>query len=159
MKGYTAKVPFREEYPDTFALHCSDGRFTDAVHALVTGQGHVTYDTMAMPGGAALLDMSSASIVEVEATRGGTTFLLVAHKIKHAYLIGHTGCGFYKKRYAGQSHERILDRQLRDLKAAAGWMQRSHPLVQIHAYLANPEKTHVVFTPVDITDASLAYVG
>lgn len=156
MKKHHAKVPFTEAHPDTLALHCSDGRFTHAVDSLVTSLGHPTYDIMAMPGGAALLDISSASMIEVEATRAGTSFLIQGHKIKNAFLLAHAGCGFYRRRYAGLTIEKIAERQTRDIKAAAAWLGKTHPGVKLYAFLAFPDKAkgHVEFSPIDISDVS-----
>jgi len=151
MKAYKADVTFRQEYPDTIALHCSDGRFTGAVHALLSAHKHSYYDIMALPGGPALLDMSTASIIEAEATRGGTSFLVQGHHIEHAFLIAHENCGFYKKRYAGQPADRIRERQVRDLRMAHAWFGKVHPTVDVALFMASPnvEQGSVVFSPVE----------
>ena len=149
------KVGFREDHPDTLALHCSDGRFTKAVHALLTNE-HPRYDIMAMPGGPALLSQSGGSLVEVEATRGGASFLIRGHKIQHVFLIAHAGCGFYKRKYPGQSPSWVQERQVQDLQVASAWIRRTHPTVAFYLYMAKPtiETGMVDFQAVPLPDFS-----
>ncbi len=154
--SHVVKAPFDEKHPDTIALHCSDGRYTNAIHSLIKSYDRSRYDVMSLPGGAALLDMSSATMIEVEAARAATTFLIQGHKSANAFLVAHAGCGFYRRRYAGQTIERIKERQVRDLQAASGWLMRVHPKVNVYAFMAHPdvEGGRVVFDPVDISDVS-----
>jgi hypothetical protein len=127
---------FVSAHPVALTLHCSDGRFTEAVERLMRQEGFARYDTVAMPGGPALLDMTGANILEAEATRAGVTFLVRGHGIRHAVLVAHVGCGFYRKRLAGQPPELILQRQVHDLQVAAAWFRRVHPGVDVRAFLA-----------------------
>ena len=147
---------FRQKHPDTIVLMCSDGRYTRAVHALLREHDRQNYDTTARPGGPALLDMSSATIVEVESARTEVSFLIAGHGIQQAILIAHDACGFYARRYAGQSADRIRARQSRDVVAAAAWLGRLHPQVMVHGYMATPDikSCTVSFTPIDLSEAS-----
>ncbi len=149
-------VGFKEAYADTMVLHCSDGRFTNAVQGLLTANGCPNYDIMALAGGPALLDMTNASMVEVEAMRGSTSFLVKGHGIKKVYLVAHEGCGFYKRRYGGQSNAWLRDRQVRDLQVAAAWFKKTHPKVEALLYMAIPSTTGgtVQFFPVEPGDLS-----
>ena len=134
---------FVAEYPTALTFHCSDGRFTEAVEWLMRRERVQRYDIVAMPGGPALLDMAGATILEAEASRAGVTFLIQGHSIQQAFLIAHAGCGFYKKRLAGRSPEKVLERQVLDLQVAAAWMRRAHPTVQAHAFMAWIESEEV----------------
>jgi hypothetical protein len=143
---------FRAEHAETITLHCSDGRYTRAVALLLKELGLPRYDTMSLPGGPALLDMWSATMVEVDVFRASTSFLVKGHNTQNAVLIAHEGCGFYSKRYAGQSKERIQARQKKDLRSAGAWLQRAHPKLKVQLFLAQPmaEDGKVFFTPVKL---------
>jgi hypothetical protein len=149
---------FVDEHPKALTFHCSDGRFTEAVERLMRREGFARYDIVAMPGGPALLDMAGATILEAEATRGGVSMLIQGHGIKHAFLIAHVGCGFYKKRLAGQPPDKIVERQVRDLQVAAAWVRRVHPTVQVHAFMATIQpvtaaaKAHLKFTRMELDE-------
>jgi hypothetical protein len=127
---------FQQGYSTAITLHCSDGRFTRAIEALLKSEQVERYDIVAMPGGPALLDMAGATILEAEATRAGLSFLIQSHAIQDAFLIAHAGCGFYKKRLAGQAPDKIYDRQVKDLQAAAAWIRRVFPRVNVRAFMA-----------------------
>lgn len=148
------KYAFNEDHPDTIVLMCSDGRFTRIVWELLNSLKQGRYDTVSMPGGPALLDMSSGNLIEVEASRAGTSFLIKGHNIKYAHLIAHRNCGFYAHRYAGQTPERIEDRQIRDLKAAAAWLKKAHNGLEVCAWMVFPDPEKSEFLSIDLSKAS-----
>ncbi len=133
------KVNYSKDHPDVLAVYCSDGRFTEAVHQLMLSHEISRYDTVNLPGSAALLDSSSSTLVEVEATRKAVSFLVHGHHTREAFLIAHTACGFYNARFAGQSVETITARQLKDLQIAGIWLKKVHPSVNVHLLLADPD--------------------
>ena len=134
-----------KEHPDTLAIYCSDGRFTDAVEELVRSLGHPRLDVLCMPGGPALLDLGSASFSALEAMRTGASFLIRGHGTKHVVLVAHTGCGYYKERYRFETPEEIIAKQKDALKTAASWLTGQHPDVSVHAYFAKPHGAKVAF--------------
>ena len=72
----------------------------------------------------------------MDAIRQGTSFLITGHKIKHAVLIAHQSCGYYKARLPYDSEESMLRRQLGDLRSADRWLRNDHPGVMVSKYYA-----------------------
>ncbi len=143
------KATFDKKHPDTLAIYCSDGRFTDAVEELVHSKGHPRLDVLCLPGGPALLDLGSASFSALEAMRTSASFLIRGHEIKNVALIAHEGCGYYKERYRFESPEEIVRQQKEDLKIAAQWLAGSHPDLAITLYFAKPIGNNVTFQEVE----------
>ena len=137
-----------KEHPDTLAVYCSDGRFTDAVEELVRSLGHPRLDVLCLPGGPALLDLGSAGFSALETMRTGATFLIRGHGTKHVVLVAHQGCGYYRERYRFETPDEIVHKQKDDLKLAASWITGQHAVVSIHAYFAKPQGGKVAFDPV-----------
>jgi hypothetical protein len=161
MKSFIADVKYQDKHPNTITLHCSDGRFATAINALLNAYDHSYYDIMTLPGGAALLDMSNASMIEVEASRGATSFLINGHSIEHAFLVAHEGCGFYKKKYPGQSAEFIQNRQVRDLQMGAIWIAKMFPKLNINMFMAAPNVNsgQVFFSLIEPGNAQMAHMS
>ena len=59
-------TPYEPRHPKALAVYCSDGRFTQAVEELCHHLGHERLDTLTMPGGPALLNPWTASILEAD---------------------------------------------------------------------------------------------
>ncbi len=137
--------PFDATHPDALALYCSDGRFTDAVEALLRKLGYPRLDTLTIPGGPALLEMLSSDSASLIALRKSLSFLVVAHHIKHVVLIAHEGCGYYKSRFSYESKDAIEKRQLKDLSSAEGWLQKHHPTAEVAKYYARVHAARVSF--------------
>src|SRR4051812_27814890 len=106
------KTPFDAKHPDALAMYCSDGRFTEAIEELLHGLGHARLDTLTIPGGPALLDLTSSNLGAVDVMREAATFLIRGHQIKRVVLLGHDGCGYYKARFPYESPESMKRRQL-----------------------------------------------
>ncbi len=149
--AFTAKTSYDAKHPEALAMYCSDGRFTDAIEELLHSLGHPRLDTLTMPGGAALLDLGSASFSALEAARSSASFLIRAHAIKRVVLVAHEGCGYYRDRHRFETPEQILKQQQDDLRSAAQWLSGNHPDLSIALYLAHPEKTKVRFRTVALT--------
>lgn len=145
----TSRTPYEPSHPDALAVYCSDGRFTNAVAELLKTLGYDRLDTMTIPGGPALLDTGTASLMDVDVLRRGARLLIVAHEIKHVTLLAHEGCGYYKSQLSHEPPERIKERQLVDLKNAEAWVRAMHPGVGVAKFFARPGGGHVVFEPVD----------
>ena len=128
--SFLSKTSFHPAHPESLAIYCSDGRFTQAVEELLAHLGHATLDTLTLPGGPALLSPAT-SYSEREAMTRAASFLIAGHKIRHVVLIAHAGCGYYRDRYAGESAEAIERRQLADLAAAREALALSHPTVHV----------------------------
>jgi hypothetical protein len=136
MSVFKARGEFHAEHPTALAMWCSDGRFTSAVEELLSDLGHPRLDTMTLPGGPALLDMTSSSLGSVDLTRDAASFLVRAHHIREVVLIAHQGCGYYGSRYKYESPEGMQRRQFADLRGAARWIMGTHPGVVARAYFA-----------------------
>ena len=142
-----SKLPYEAKHPDTLAVYCSDGRFTEAIEKLVHDLGHARLDTLTIPGGPALLDLTSSGYAALETVRSATSFLIVGHAVKHVTLVTHEGCGYYRDRYRLDSAESMLRRQLADLRGAARWVRTTHAGVKVSAFHARPIDGHVSFEP------------
>jgi hypothetical protein len=149
MSQSRSRLAYQTEHPDALAVYCSDGRFTEAVEALLHALGYPRLDTLTIPGGPALLELTSGGFSAVETVRASTSFLIRGHAIKHVSLLAHQGCGYYRTRFAHDSPEYMLRRQMSDLRAAARWTASTHPGVQVESYYARVEDGVVVFDPVD----------
>lgn len=128
---------FDEKHPDVLVIQCSDGRYTSIVSELMQGNGIARYDVMAMPGGPALLDMASASILQSEACRAGTSFLIKGHNTRRIWLLAHSECGYYRYNLNGMPQDTIVGRQTNDLQRAANWLRSVSKDLEIYAtYIA-----------------------
>ena len=147
MIAFAPKRPFDASHPDALAVYCSDGRFTDAVEDLLHHLGHARLDTLTLPGGAGLIEYTSAGLGAVETVRGSLSFLIQGHGTKHVVLIAHESCGYYKQRFPYESKEAMLRRQLLDLRAAERWIRASHAKVDVTQYYARTAEGGFVFEP------------
>jgi hypothetical protein len=143
-------TPFVAEHPDALAVYCSDGRFTRAVEELLDGLGHTRIDTLTMPGGPALLDLSSAMPSDRDAVGRAVRFLIRGHALRQVVLVAHDGCGYYRSRHPTRPAEEIRALQLADLKAAATILRLEHPALVVSAYLAQVVEAQVRFAPVPV---------
>ena len=140
-----AKTPFDAKHPDALAMYCSDGRFTEAIEELLHGLGHARLDTLTIPGGPALLDLTSSNLGAVDVMREAATFLIRGHKIKRVVLLGHEGCGYYRARFPYESPDAMRRRQLDDLRQAARWVSANHDDLTVAVYFATPEENRLRF--------------
>jgi hypothetical protein len=140
-----ATVPFEAKHPHALAMYCSDGRFTDAIEELLHGLGHPRLDTLTIPGGPALLDLTSSTLGGVEVMRSAASFLIKSHHITQVVLLGHEGCGYYKARFPYESAEAMRRRQLNDLTQSARWLRGEHEGLSVATYFAAPDGKRIGF--------------
>jgi carbonic anhydrase len=145
-----ANMKFDEAHPDVLVIQCSDGRYTSIVSELMQSNGVFRYDIMAMPGGPALLDMANASILQSEACRSGTSFLIKGHQTKRIWLLAHSGCGYYKYNLQGTPLQIIEDRQVSDLQRAASYLRSVNSNLQIYSTYIIQEKGLVKFKSIEL---------
>ena len=145
-----ATIPFDAKHPHALAMYCSDGRFTEAIEKLLHDLRHARLDTLTIPGGPALLDLTSSTLGAVDVMRDAATFLIRGHGITQVVLLGHEGCGYYRSRYAYESPEAMRRRQLHDLNSAARWVRGAHAALSVATYFATPEGDHVRFDEVGL---------
>jgi len=150
MSEFTTLPGFKEDHPDTLVIQCSDGRFSKPIFELLRNSGCQRYDVMAMPGGPALLDMVGASIIESEACRSGTSFLVKGHKINTIHLIAHAGCGYYQYRFGGMGKVALQNKQIEDMQHAAAWLRRLDRNILVLAYFASVKNGSILFQDVTI---------
>lgn len=131
-----ARLPFDASHPHALALYCSDGRFTDAVEALLRKLGYPRLDTLTIPGGPALLEMLSSDFASLTVARKSLSFLVAAHHIQNVVLIAHQGCGYYRARFSYEAPEAIERRQLLDLRSAEKWVRTNHPSTDVAKFYA-----------------------
>ncbi|CAN5922790.1 hypothetical protein BH11MYX4_BH11MYX4_12930 [soil metagenome] len=144
----SATHPFDAKHPHALAMYCSDGRFTEAIEELLRGLGHARLDTLTIPGGPALLDLTSSGLGAVDVMRDAASFLIRGHAITQVVLLGHEGCGYDKARYAYESTDAMRRRQLSDLRQAAHWVRGAHQGLAVATYFAIPEGSRVRFDEV-----------
>jgi hypothetical protein len=128
--AFVSKTIFDPAHPESLAIYCSDGRFTQSVEELLAHLGYATLDTLTLPGGPALLSPAT-SYAERESMSRAASFLIVGHQIAHVVLIAHAGCGYYRDRYPGEATEAIEARQLADLASARRALELAHPSLHI----------------------------
>jgi hypothetical protein len=145
MSEFIASGPFEQAHPNALAVYCSDGRFTDAVEQLVHKLGFPRLDTLTIPGGPGLLELTSGPMAAVETVRTAVSFLIDGHKIEHAVLIAHSGCGYYRNRFAYDSPESMLRRQLADLNAAERYVRSARPGIEVSKFYAKVQHGQVAF--------------
>jgi carbonic anhydrase len=147
---FKVKRSFQREHPETLIIRCSDGRFTVPVADLMAHKGYQSYDTLAIPGGPALLDMSGSSISDTESVRSSTRFLIRGHHTQRVFLIAHVSCGYYQKRMTGQPDNKVLSQQIKDLQCSAAWIRRENPQIQVEAYFIYPQNGDIEFCELEI---------
>ncbi len=148
MNTFRARPGFDATHPNALAMYCSDGRFTESVEELLRDLGFPRLDTLTLPGGPGLVELTSAPSAAIETARQALTFLIKGHRIARVVLIAHEGCGYYKTRFAYDSPGYSLQRQLADLRAAERWVRGEHPGVEATSYFARVDGGQVVFEPV-----------
>ncbi len=144
-----SKRKFDESHPDSLAVYCSDGRFTSAVEELLVSLGRERLDTMTLPGGPALFELTTADFAGLEAVRTAASFLVRGHAIKHVVLLAHEACGYYRSRNPGAEPQALLHKQVSDLRSAAGWFHGAMPQLEIRLYYARITNAHVTFHVVE----------
>ena len=155
MSTFATAPGCKEEHPDTLVIQCSDGRFSKPVFELLRNTGCQKYDVMAMPGGPALLDMVGASIMESEACRAGTSFLVKSHKISTIHLIAHAGCGYYDSRFGGMNRNSLQEKQVSDMQHAAAWLRRLDSKILVLGYFASVKSGSVLFQDIEINKKTI----
>jgi carbonic anhydrase len=146
----STSLKFDEKHPDVLVIQCSDGRYTSIVSELMQSNGIARYDVMAMPGGPALLDMASASILQSEACRAGTSFLIKGHNTKRIWLLAHSECGYYRYNLNGMPRDTIVGRQINDLQRAANWLHSVNKDLAIFATYITQESCVVSFKSIEL---------
>jgi hypothetical protein len=149
MTTMRTKGAYAESHPDALAVYCSDGRFTDAVEELVHSLGFPRLDTLTIPGGPALLELTSGTMAAIETVRSAVAFLVEGHDLAHAVLIAHAGCGYYRTRFSYDSPEAVVRRQLTDLNGAERWLRSARSALRVSKFYARVEDGHVVFDAVE----------
>lgn len=140
-----SRLEFDASHPSALAVYCSDGRFTRAVEELLEAEGHPRLDTLTLPGGPALFELTTADFAALEAARGAATFLVRSHGIRSAALIAHEGCGHYRARNAGVEARAVMAQQVSDLRGAAAWFRRAAPGLDVKMYYARISGGRVAF--------------
>lgn len=148
--SFKSLTRFDEKHPDVLVIQCSDGRYTSIVSELMQGNGITRYDVMAMPGGPALLDMASASILQSEACRAGTSFLIKGHNTRSIWLLAHSECGYYRYNLNGMPQDTIIGRQINDLQRAANWLRSVSKDLAIYATYIAQENGIASFKSIDL---------
>lgn len=151
VSGIVSKSAFVPEHPDALARYCSDGRFTRAVEELLAQLGHDRLDVLRLPGGPALLDLTSTRVAMAEVVREAASFLITSHAIRIVVLMSHDGCGYYRARFPLESPESMRRRQTTDLVAAARWLANTHPGLAVsmfHAETGEHTRGRVRFLPI-----------
>jgi hypothetical protein len=134
---FRAKARFDKEHPAALAMWCSDGRFTHAVEELLASLGEDRLDTLTLPGGPALLDVTSAGMGALDVVREAASFLIKAHATRTAVLVAHAECGYYRNRYRYESPEAMRRRQLADIRGAARWLTTNHAGLSVRCFFAS----------------------
>lgn len=148
---FVAPTPYDAGHPKAIAVYCSDGRFTQAVEELLHHLGHARLDTLTMPGGPALLNAWTASILETDQISRAVSFLIRGHALDHVVLLAHAGCGYYRQKFPGRPTADVRKAQLDDLRTAARTIRGVRSGLEIALYYATPENGRVRFDPVTET--------
>jgi hypothetical protein len=142
-------APYDPSHPDALAVYCSDGRFTNAIEDLLRSLGHPRLDTMTLPGGPALFEVTTSDFSGVHTVQNAATFLVKGHAIKHVVCVAHEGCGYYRARNPHEAPERIALRQTSDLRSAAKWLHGRLPGLTVRLFYARVLEGTVAFEEVD----------
>jgi hypothetical protein len=141
-------TPYESRHPKALAVYCSDGRFTQAVEELCHHLGHKRLDTLTMPGGPALLNPWTASILEADQVTRAAQFLIRGHAIDQVVLLAHAGCGYYRQRLPGVLAAEVKKSQLDDLRGACKVIRGARPTLDVALFYASPEGDRVRFDEV-----------
>jgi hypothetical protein len=134
---FRAKAHFDKQHPAALAMWCSDGRFTQAVEELLASLGEERLDTLTLPGGPALLDVTSAAMGALDVMREAASFLIKAHATRTVVLVAHAECGYYRNRYRYEGAEAMRRRQLADIRGAARWLTTNHTGLTVRCFFAS----------------------
>jgi hypothetical protein len=131
---FVAEARYQASHPDALAVYCSDGRFTQAVEELLAALGHARLDTLTIPGGPGLLNLTNARPSERDVVGRAVSFLIRGHHLRHVVLLAHEGCGYYRDRYPSRSPIELRALQLADLRAARKVLAASHDRLQVRIF-------------------------
>jgi hypothetical protein len=129
-------APFDPRHPVALAIYCSDGRFTRAVEELLAAHGRERLDTLTLPGGPALLNLSALPS-ERDTIARATRFLIHGHALIEVVLVAHQGCGYYRARHPTRKPDEVRAMQLADLRGAANVLTLEHPRLAVTAWYAH----------------------
>ncbi|MFO0586006.1 MAG: carbonic anhydrase [Polyangiaceae bacterium] len=144
---FVAEAAYEAHHPSALAVYCSDGRFTQAVEELLGSLGHARLDTLTIPGGAALLNAWTASVLDADHVQRAARFLITGHGIREVVLVAHAGCGYYRARHPNEKDLKAY--QITDLRAAAGELRRTRSGLEVKAFYAMPRDGRVTFEAID----------
>jgi hypothetical protein len=146
---YVSRVARDPERPQTLVVCCSDGRFhapiADFVDHLVSDRA----DLLALPGGPAVLDPWNSSFDEARVFEQSLRLFLAHHDLRHACLIAHDGCSYYREKHPGLSARELLERQVADLRRGAALLRERAPGLAVRLVLARLGEGRVRFEGID----------
>ncbi len=149
MKTPIAGGSFDASHPKALAVYCSDGRFTQAVEDLARGLGHERIDTLTLPGGPGLLNLSTACYSDHDALGRAIGFLVHRHSIEELVLVAHAGCGYYRSRFSMLSPALLEEHQRADLGHAERWVSDRWRGVRARSFYARGVDAQITFSPLD----------
>jgi hypothetical protein len=144
---YESPIPWSAERPDTVVISCVDGRWRGHVQDFAINhlKAGANTDFMAVPGGVEPLTLFDFVPKDFNFFRRRIEALVEDHGTRRIVAIAHQDCAWYRARKLGPFKIDLRDRQLADLKRAAGRLREMFPGTVVETYFArlsgtNPEK-------------------
>lgn len=135
---YESREPWNPERPGTLVITCVDGRFYH--HFLEFAREHLKageqVDMLAVPGGIEPLTLMDLVPKDFNFLRRRLESLVEAHGTRRIVAIAHQDCGWYRTRRIGPVTIDLAERQVRDLRCAAGQLRSMFPGLTVETYFA-----------------------
>lgn len=105
------RFKINNHFSGILAIFCSDERFVEINLKFLRNSLKIKqFDLITIPGGPAFLVNNELNLLE------RLRILVEAHGIKQIILISHYDCGYYKKSIGDSSEEKILNKQMSDIR-------------------------------------------
>ncbi len=140
---YESREPWNPERPDTVIITCVDGRFYP--HFWEFARDHLgargRVDMVAVPGGIEPLTLMNLVPKDFNFLRRRIESLIEAHGTRRVVAIAHQDCAWYRARKIGPVTLDFTERQMHDLRSAAGLLREMFPDITVETYFARLSET------------------
>jgi len=121
------------------AIFCSDERFVEANLTFLRSSLKIKQcDLITIPGGSAFIVNNELNLLE------RLRILVEAHNIKQIILISHYDCGYYKKSIGNSSEEKILNKQMSDIRESVYIIKKIFKDISVKGFYAQTFNSEII---------------
>lgn len=148
--AYESSLPWDPERPHTTIITCVDGRWYPHFQEFARVHLHAgtRTDFLAVPGGIEPLTLADLVPKDFNFFRRRIEALVESHGTRRIVAIAHQDCAWYLARKLGPMTIDLTERQIADLRRAAGRLREMFPHISVETYFARltgPASNKVAF--------------